>query len=158
MRPGTRRQCRRPLGRAQVRNYNGVPVYSRERVVESTTWVETRAGRKSANASRCRLVGKTKEVEAEVKRVQESGAWVEDGRICGVIAVSRAFGDWEWKGEGLNYLKVPANARRIPDQMPSPLSCYAPIVTVCTAMLPHVIVPLTAASLASSIGGRDARV
>lgn len=52
-----------------------------------------------------RLSGVSEAAVREVKRVEETGAWVYDGRLCGVIAVSRSFGDWEWKGEGLTYLK-----------------------------------------------------
>ena len=40
-------------------------------------------------------------VEAETARVQAAGGWVADGRVCDVLAVSRAFGDREFKGEGL---------------------------------------------------------
>jgi hypothetical protein len=32
-----------------------------------------------------------------VARVESTGAWVVDGRVCGVLAVSRAFGDPEFK-------------------------------------------------------------
>lgn len=32
---------------------------------------------------------------------QGVGGWVDDGRVCGVLAVSRAFGDAEFKGPGL---------------------------------------------------------
>lgn len=32
------------------------------------------------------------------------GGWVTDGRVCGILAVSRAFGDREYKGEGLQHL------------------------------------------------------
>ena len=40
-------------------------------------------------------------VDAETARVQAAGGWVADGRVCDVLAVSRAFGDREFKGEGL---------------------------------------------------------
>ena len=33
-----------------------------------------------------------------------SGGWVSDCRVCDVLAVSRAFGDWEFKGRGLDDL------------------------------------------------------
>lgn len=37
----------------------------------------------------------------------QTGGWVDDGRVCGVLAVSRAFGDPEFKGkEGLQRLLV----------------------------------------------------
>lgn len=35
------------------------------------------------------------------RRPQGVGGWVDDGRVCGVLAVSRAFGDAEFKGAGL---------------------------------------------------------
>ncbi len=40
-------------------------------------------------------------VEAEVARVTAAGGWIADGRVCDVIAVSRAFGDQEFKGDGM---------------------------------------------------------
>ncbi len=47
-----------------------------------------------------RVTGSGPTVEAEVHRVEEVGGWIEDGRVCDVIAVSRAFGDREFKGNG----------------------------------------------------------
>ena len=52
-----------------------------------------------------RLYGTGPAVEAEVARVEASGGWVSDGRVCDVLAVSRAFGDRQFKGtEGLREL------------------------------------------------------
>lgn len=33
----------------------------------------------------------------EMARVKAAGGWLGDGRVCDVLAVSRAFGDWEFK-------------------------------------------------------------
>ncbi len=38
---------------------------------------------------------------AEMERVKAVGGWIEDGRVCDMIAVSRAFGDPDFKGEGM---------------------------------------------------------
>lgn len=40
---------------------------------------------------------------SEIERVQSAGGWIDDGRVCGVLAVSRAFGDWELKSDGLHF-------------------------------------------------------
>jgi len=40
-------------------------------------------------------------VSSESHRVKEAGGWIDDGRVCDILAVSRAFGDREFKGEGL---------------------------------------------------------
>ncbi|KAK9916403.1 hypothetical protein WJX75_002189 [Coccomyxa subellipsoidea] len=48
-----------------------------------------------------RVSGGGATVEAEVARVQAAGGWIADGRVCDVIAVSRAFGDQEFKGSGM---------------------------------------------------------
>ena len=39
--------------------------------------------------------------EGEMKRVKAGGGFVEEGRVQGIIAVSRAIGDWEYKNPGL---------------------------------------------------------
>ena len=35
--------------------------------------------------------------EGEMARIKAGGGFVDDGRVQGVIAVSRAIGDWEYK-------------------------------------------------------------
>ena len=37
----------------------------------------------------------------EKRRVERAGGVVDDGRVNGVIAISRAIGDWEYKKAGL---------------------------------------------------------
>ena len=48
-----------------------------------------------------RVYGGGDVVVREAKRIEASGGWVDDGRVCGILAVSRAFGDAAFKGEGL---------------------------------------------------------
>ena len=33
----------------------------------------------------------------ELERIKQAGGWVNDGRVLGILAVSRAFGDLEFK-------------------------------------------------------------
>jgi len=39
--------------------------------------------------------------DGEMKRIKAAGGFVDDGRVSGIIAVSRAIGDWEYKNPGL---------------------------------------------------------
>ncbi|GMH45465.1 hypothetical protein BSKO_13422 [Bryopsis sp. KO-2023] len=62
-----------------------------------------RQGRALDITTEHRLYGKCPTAKAERERVRSVGGWVEDGRVCGLLAVSRAFGDWELKEEGLDF-------------------------------------------------------
>jgi serine/threonine protein phosphatase PrpC len=44
--------------------------------------------------------------EAERRRIREAGGTVLNSRVCGILAVSRAFGDTEFKGEELTADKI----------------------------------------------------
>lgn len=51
-----------------------------------------------------RVYGRGPMVAEEIKRVEAGGGWVDDGRVCGVLAVSRAFGDADFKAPHLERL------------------------------------------------------
>ncbi len=52
-----------------------------------------------------RPVGSSKAGRAEISRIIESGGWVSQMRVCGILAVSRAFGDYEFKGGRVELLQ-----------------------------------------------------
>ena len=39
--------------------------------------------------------------QGEMARIRAAGGFVDDGRVQGIIAVSRAIGDWEYKNPAL---------------------------------------------------------
>jgi serine/threonine protein phosphatase PrpC len=41
------------------------------------------------------------DIPTEKRRVQRAGGFVEYGRVNGIIAISRAIGDWEYKNTSL---------------------------------------------------------
>eukprot|EP00879_Flechtneria_rotunda_P026088 GHRR01027772.1.p1 GENE.GHRR01027772.1~~GHRR01027772.1.p1 ORF type:complete len:246 (+),score=82.68 GHRR01027772.1:386-1123(+) len=51
-----------------------------------------------------RVYGFGEGVLEEIERVEAAGGWIIDGRVCNILAVSRAFGDPEFKGDGLQLL------------------------------------------------------
>ncbi|CAD6238294.1 unnamed protein product [Miscanthus lutarioriparius] len=59
--------------------------------------VISRGGRPEALTSSHRPYGNNKTSLEEVKRIRAAGGWIVDGRICGDISVSRAFGDIRFK-------------------------------------------------------------
>ncbi len=44
-----------------------------------------------------RPAGRSAAAVREIARVSAAGAWISDGRVMGMLAVSRALGDWEFK-------------------------------------------------------------
>ena len=70
----------------------------------------------NAGDSRCVLSQKGQAIElsedhkpdlpTERSRVVQAGHMVEDGRVDGIIAISRAIGDWEYKSQSLDAAKM----------------------------------------------------
>ncbi|XP_072962663.1 probable protein phosphatase 2C 5 isoform X2 [Typha angustifolia] len=59
--------------------------------------VVSRTGKAEALTNPHRPYGNNRVSLEEVKRVRAAGGWIVDGRICGDISVSRAFGDMRFK-------------------------------------------------------------
>ncbi|XP_068660280.1 probable protein phosphatase 2C 5 [Aristolochia californica] len=59
--------------------------------------VISRSGKAEILTSPHRPYGNNKSSLSEIRRIREAGGWIVDGRICGNISVSRAFGDARFK-------------------------------------------------------------
>ncbi|KAJ1687795.1 hypothetical protein LUZ63_019185 [Rhynchospora breviuscula] len=59
--------------------------------------VISRGGRAEVLTNPHRPYGNNRVSLDEVKRIRAAGGWISDGRICGEISVSRAFGDIQFK-------------------------------------------------------------
>ncbi len=69
------------------------PIWAQSRI-----WAPSMCGRLlSVPVPLCRVAGNSAAVQDEVERVESAGGWVADGRVCDIIAVSRAFGDRQFK-------------------------------------------------------------
>ncbi|KAM0881077.1 hypothetical protein ACQ4PT_033154 [Festuca glaucescens] len=64
---------------------------------DSCLQVVSRGGRPQSLTNFHRPYGNNKTSLEEVKRIRAAGGWILDGRICGDISVSRAFGDIRFK-------------------------------------------------------------
>ena len=60
--------------------------------------VMCRAGKAVELSTEHRCYGKGKVVKEETQRIKTAGGWVKNGRVCDMLAVTRAFGDAEFKG------------------------------------------------------------
>ncbi|CAN0922606.1 Protein phosphatase 2C 57 [Linum grandiflorum] len=59
--------------------------------------VLSRSGKPEVLTDPHRPYGSNKSSLQEIRRIREAGGWINNGRICGDIAVSRAFGDMRFK-------------------------------------------------------------
>ncbi|XP_022734124.1 protein phosphatase 2C 57-like isoform X2 [Durio zibethinus] len=67
--------------------------------------VLSRAGKVEVLTDSHRPYGSNKASLQEIRRIREAGGWIVNGRICGDIAVSRAFGDIRFKTKKNEMLK-----------------------------------------------------
>ncbi|KAH7538257.1 hypothetical protein FEM48_Zijuj03G0180100 [Ziziphus jujuba var. spinosa] len=67
--------------------------------------VLSRSGKAETLTNPHRPYGNSKVSLQEIKRIREAGGWIVNGRICGDIAVSRAFGDMRFKTKKNEMLK-----------------------------------------------------
>lgn len=58
-----------------------------------------RGGKAVELSTEHRCYGKGQVVKEETKRIEAAGGWVKSGRVCDMLAVTRAFGDAEFKGK-----------------------------------------------------------
>ncbi|KAE8661964.1 Protein phosphatase 2C 57 [Hibiscus syriacus] len=66
-------------------------------VADTLMQVLSRAGKAQVLTDSHRPYGSNQASLQEIKRIREAGGWISNGRICGDIAVSRAFGDTRFK-------------------------------------------------------------
>ena len=59
--------------------------------------VLSRSGKAEVLTNSHRPYGSNKVSLQEIRRIREAGGWINNGRICGDISVSRAFGDMRFK-------------------------------------------------------------
>ncbi|ESQ54478.1 hypothetical protein EUTSA_v10025423mg [Eutrema salsugineum] len=74
--------------------------------------VLSRSGKIEELTDSHRPYGSSKAAIQEVKRIKDAGGWIVNGRICGDIAVSRAFGDIRFKTKKNEMLKKGVNEGR----------------------------------------------
>ncbi|CAN4085690.1 unnamed protein product [Withania somnifera] len=65
--------------------------------VGDSSVVLSRAGKAEVLTNSHRPYGSNKVSLQEIRRINQAGGWIVDGRICGDISVSRAFGDIRFK-------------------------------------------------------------
>ncbi|MCO5600126.1 hypothetical protein L7F22_054234 [Adiantum nelumboides] len=59
--------------------------------------VIARGGKADVLCGDHRPYGKSKTALEEIKRIRHAGGWISNGRVCGILSVSRAFGDIKLK-------------------------------------------------------------
>ncbi|CAI0452499.1 unnamed protein product [Linum tenue] len=71
--------------------------------IGDSTVVLSRSGKAEVLTDPHRPYGNNKTSLQEIRRIREAGGWINNGRICGDIAISRAFGDMRFKTKKKEY-------------------------------------------------------
>ncbi|XP_071721668.1 protein phosphatase 2C 57-like [Rutidosis leptorrhynchoides] len=73
--------------------------------IGDSTVVLSKSGKAEVLTDSHRPYGSNKAALQEIRRIREAGGWISNARICGDIAVSRAFGDMRFKTKKNEMLK-----------------------------------------------------
>ncbi|XWS61349.1 hypothetical protein CRYUN_Cryun07bG0118600 [Craigia yunnanensis] len=79
--------------------------------------------------------GSNKASLQEIRRIREAGGWIVNGRICGDIAVSRAFGDIRFKTKKTQMLKKGVEERRWSEKIISQYIFYGSFLSFIFPLL-----------------------
>ncbi|OIW15279.1 hypothetical protein TanjilG_08076 [Lupinus angustifolius] len=90
-----------------------------------------RSGKAEMLTSPHRPYGNNKASLQEIKRIREAGGWISNGRICGDIAVSRAFGDMRFKTKKNEMLQKGAQEGRWTEKFISRVRFNNDLVVAC---------------------------
>ncbi|XP_028790758.1 protein phosphatase 2C 57 isoform X1 [Neltuma alba] len=93
--------------------------------------VLSRAGRAEELTSPHRPYGSNKFSLQEIKRIREAGGWIVNGRICGDIAVSRAFGDVRFKTKKNEMLRKGTEEGRWSEKFASRVQLNRDLIIAC---------------------------
>ncbi|CAL9116294.1 unnamed protein product [Musa textilis] len=91
--------------------------------------VISRTGKAEVLTNPHRPYGKNRVSLEEIKRVRAAGGWIVDGRICGDLAVSRAFGDMRFKSKKNEMLMKGVEEGRWSDKFVSRVQFKGDLVT-----------------------------
>lgn len=80
--------------------------------VGDSSVVLSRSGKAEMLTNPHRPYGNNKVSLQEIRRIKEAGGWIVNGRICGDISVSRAFGDMRFKTKKNEMLEKGVKERR----------------------------------------------
>ncbi|KAJ3671206.1 hypothetical protein LUZ60_008632 [Juncus effusus] len=91
--------------------------------------VISRGGRAEVLTNPHRPYGNNRVSLAEVKRIRAAGGWINEGRICGEISVSRAFGDMRFKTKKNEMLRKGVEEGRWTEKFVSRIKFKGDLVT-----------------------------
>lgn len=93
--------------------------------------VLSRSGKPEVLTGSHRPYGSNKASLNEIRRIREAGGWIVNGRICGDISVSRAFGDMRFKTKKYEMLEKGVQEGRWSPKFVSRIKFSGDLVTVC---------------------------
>ncbi|KAM5557705.1 protein phosphatase 2C 57 [Rosa sericea] len=97
--------------------------------VGDSSVVQSCSGKAEVLTGPHRPYGSNKVCLQEIKRIREAGGWIVNGRICGDIAVSRAFGDMRFKTKKNEMLKKGVEEGRWTEKFVSRVQFSGDLVT-----------------------------